>query len=215
MLKKFFKKYLAFALTSMVMASSIFYSPVTVKAAVNKVAQKEFGQPEKLIPPISSAIGLFDGAVGQQDGRNVMYTTVNGTPSVFNVIDLENYKLIDSFVLEGVNQTWVHEVAKDGTAYIGTNGDKPTLWVYSPVKKQVEKLVTLDGESSIWSLITDENNNVYAGTFPGGKVYKYNPTTRELKDFGRMVGNVAQEYVRSIAYDDGFIYAGTEKKKNN
>lgn len=213
MLKKFFKKYLAFALTSMVMASSIFYSPVTVKAAVNKVAQKEFGQPEKLIPPISSAIGLFDGAVGQQDGRNVMYTTVNGTPSVFNVIDLENYKLIDSFVLEGVNQTWVHEVAKDGTAYIGTNGDKPTLWVYSPVKKQVEKLVTLDGESSIWSLITDENNNVYAGTFPGGKVYRYNPTTKDLKDFGRMLGDAAQEYVRSIAYDNGFIYAGTEKKK--
>lgn len=213
MLKKSFKKYLAFALTSVVMASSVFYSSVTVNAAVNKVAQKEFGQPEKLIPPISSAIGLFDGAVGLQDGRNVMYTTVNGTPSVFNVIDLENYKLINSFVLEGVTQTWVHEVAKDGTAYIGTNGDKPTLWAYSPVKKQVEKLVTLDGESSIWSLITDENNNAYVGTFPGGKVYRYNPSTKELKDYGRMVGDATQEYVRSIAYDHCFIYAGTNNKK--
>jgi WD40 repeat protein len=169
----------------------------------------EFGSTKDLITPLNSAPTIYDGASGQEDGHHVLYTTSKGVPAMFNVIDLEENKLLRSLPLEGAADSWQHEVAPDGTVYI-TAGKY--IWGYSPVTKKVEALATIP-ESSLWALAVDENSNAYIGTFPGGKVFQYNKSTKELRDYGKMIGEISQEYVRSMDYHDGYLYVGTAHDK--
>lgn len=169
-----------------------------------KWSYKQYGPPEPLLAPIN-AVSIYDGAVGQEDGHDVLYTTVKGSPAVLNVVDLDDYKLLRSFPLEGAGDSWHHEVAVDGSVYV-TGGKK--LWKYSPVTKQVQPVADF-GTEAPWSLTTDEAGNAYVGTYPGGNVFKYEAATGQITNYGRMIGVQEQEYVRSIAYHQGTIYAGT------
>ncbi|WP_052759566.1 cohesin domain-containing protein [Paenibacillus sp. DMB20] len=175
---------------------------------------KTFGQPVDLGVPISRA-SISDAVVGKEDGKDVFYTTVNGDTAIFNVVDIKNHKLIRSFPLTGTQQSWRQTIAPDGTVYIGgitTSGQtKGDLWAYSPATKTIQNLgQPIPGEKSIWTLITDEHGNVYGGTFQSGKVFKYDPATQKFHDYGSMIQG--QEYVRSIAYHEGFVYAGIGTK---
>ncbi|MCK6259099.1 PQQ-like beta-propeller repeat protein [Fictibacillus sp. KIGAM418] len=50
---------------------------------------------------------------------------------------------------------------------------------------------------------------MFVGTYPGGKVFKYDPLTSKVTDYGRMIGAVSQEYIRSLAVIGDNIYSGT------
>lgn len=138
-----------------------------------------------------------------------MYATAKGSPSVLNVIDIDDYKVLRTLPLAGVSETWSHDVAPNGDLYIATAGGGARLWRYSPATQSAAVVATFTGESFAWCADIDANGNVYVGTYPGGKVYKYNPSNSQIQDFGRMIGTASQEYVRSIAYNNGFVYAGT------
>ncbi|MFK7693225.1 Ig-like domain-containing protein [Paenibacillus sp. HJGM_3] len=172
--------------------------------------QIQFGTPEYRTAPIADAVGVFDGEAGVEDGHNVMYTTVKGIPPMLHVVDLDDYHLVRSVPLEGGGEVWNHAIAPDGTVYITSAGQ---LWAYSPVTKQAEKVFTFPGESTFWCLAIDERGNVYVGTGPGGKVLKYDPVTKQSRDYGRLVTEINQVYVRSIDYSNGYIYAGTSNSK--
>lgn len=181
--------------------------PVTFKG-------KTFGEPVDLGVPVSRA-SVSDAVVGKEDGTDVFYTTVNGDTAIFNVVDIHNNKLLRSFPLTGTQQSWRHTMAPDGTVYIAgitTSGQsKGDLWMYSPVTKTVKNLgEAVSGEKSIWTLTTDEQGNVYGGTFQSGKVFKYDPAAKKSHDYGTMVQG--QEYVRSIAFYKGYVYAGIGTK---
>lgn len=178
-------------------------------AAVNRLDSLQFGSPEALITPIGSSISISDGAVGVEDGHYVMYTTIKGSPGTFNVVDLDDYKLLRTIELEGASDSWHHEVAPDGSVYV-TAGKK--LWMYSPVTKHIGVVATFGSEGP-WSLVTDELGNAYVGTYPGGNVFKYDIATKEVTNYGRMLGVGSEEYVRSLGYHNGFIYAGTAHDK--
>ncbi|WJH36981.1 carbohydrate binding domain-containing protein [Paenibacillus sp. CC-CFT747] len=158
--------------------------------------------------PVETTI-IFNGAVGSENGHDVMYTTAKGSPSVLNVIDLDDYSLLRTLPLPDVSETWSHDVAPNGDVYIASAGGGARLWKYSPGTQTVAVAATFPGESYAWSADIAPDGNVYVGTYPGGKVYKYNPTTSQVYDYGRMIGATSQEYVRSIAYSNGYVYAGT------
>ncbi|WP_409346143.1 Ig-like domain-containing protein [Paenibacillus sp. MBLB4367] len=172
--------------------------------------QIRFGAPEYRTTPIADAVGVFDGEAGVEDGHNVMYTTVKGIPPLLHVVDLDDYRLIRSVPLEGGGEVWNHAIAPDGTVYITSAGQ---LWSYSPVTKQAQKVFTFAGESTFWCLAIDERGNVYVGTGPGGKILKYDPVTKQSRDYGRLVTDINQVYVRAIDYSNGYIYAGTSNSK--
>ncbi|MCP9999682.1 outer membrane protein assembly factor BamB family protein [Streptomyces sudanensis] len=48
---------------------------------------------------------------------------------------------------------------------------------------------------------------MWGGTFPGGKVFRFDPATRAFTDFGQAVPG--QTYVRSIACSGGRVYSGS------
>ncbi|CAM3608268.1 cohesin domain-containing protein [Marinicrinis lubricantis] len=169
-----------------------------------------FGQPEYLLAPIADAVGVFDGEAGIEDGKNVMYTTVKGIPPMLHVVDLDDYQLIRSVPLEGGSDVWNHAIAPDGTVYMTSGGQ---LWAYSPVTKTAEKVFTYAGENTFWCLAIDEQGNIYIGTGPGGKVVKFDPVTKESRDYGTMVDGAGQQYVRAIDYSNGYVYAATSHAK--
>lgn len=174
------------------------------------LSDKVFGAPENLSAPIADTIGLFDGTAGKEDGHNVMYTTVKGIPQMFHVIDIDDYKLVRSIPLDDAGDVWSHRGAPDGTVYMAAGGQ---LWAYSPVTKQARKVFTFPGENVFWAIDIDPAGNVYIATGPGGKVLQYDPVTQQGRDYGRLMGLIGQEYARSIAYSNGYVYVGTSLAK--
>ncbi|MER6611289.1 hypothetical protein ABT282_36795 [Streptomyces sp. NPDC000927] len=164
--------------------------------------------PEADLGVQQETVSINDAVVGTEDGRPAMYTTVSAENAIFNVIDIRDNRLLRSFTLPGVQQSWRHAIGPDGTVYIAaiTGGQTGELWSYSPADKEVRKLGTVPGEKSLWSMTTDPEGNVWIGTFPNGKVFRYDPQSKDFHDYGQMVPG--QQYVRSIAYHDGSVYAG-------
>ncbi|PYI52148.1 hypothetical protein [Paenibacillus flagellatus] len=184
-----------------------------VSAAESKLSQKTYGAPQELLIPNNYTVAIFNGAAGKEDGRNVLYATAKGKPGYLNVIDLEDYKLLRSIPLAPSESSWAHTIAPDGSLYLAADGGGARLWHYSPVTHEAKQVAQIDGESVPNSITTDEQGRVYVGTYPGGKVTRYDPATKQLKDYGRMIGDISQEYVRSIAYQGGNVYAGTAHRQ--
>ncbi len=175
-------------------------------AGVSILENKLFGSLEDLGAPIADTVGLFNGKAGQEDGVNVMYTTVKGIPPMFYVINLDNNTIIRSLEMTGGSDVWSHIIAPNGDVYMASGGE---LWRYSPVTKQVAKVLSYSGENVFWTLTHDEAGNIYIATGPNGKILQYNPVTGTINDYGRLMGHIDQEYVRSIAYSNGYVYGGT------
>ncbi|SDD65277.1 hypothetical protein SAMN02799630_04532 [Paenibacillus sp. UNCCL117] len=190
------------------LAAALLASAPVSQAAAQSWHGKSFGSPVDLGVPTYS-ISINDAVFGKEDGREVYYSTVSSNNAVFNVVDVRDNKLLRSFELTGVAQSWRHAIAPDGTVYIAgiTSSNRGELWSYSPSTKTVQKLgEPIPGEKSLWSMTVDEEGNIYGGTFQSGKVFRYDPVARTFRDYGTMVPG--QEYVRSMAYYKGFLYAG-------
>lgn len=175
----------------------------------SKLARTYFGEPQKLTAPLNQAISIFNGAVGTEDGHRVMYTTTKGFPAKLNVLDIEDYKLKRVIDLEDSENSWAHEVVPNGDLYVATEGGGAKLWRYSPVTKKAELVYKFPGESFAFSITSNEEGKVFVGTYPSGKVFKYDPETKKVTDYGRMIGAVSQEYIRSLAVIGDNIYSGT------
>ncbi|WP_418037726.1 hypothetical protein [Paenibacillus xylanilyticus] len=179
------------------------------QAEESRLTQKNFSAPEELLIPNNYTVAVFNGTVGYEDGKPVMYATSKGKPGFLNVIDLEEYKLLRTVSLGPSESSWAHTVAPNGTLYVAAEGSGARLWEYSPVTHQAVQVAQFEGQSVSNSITTDEQGRVYVGTYPGGKVWQYDPVTKQVRDYGRVIGALDQEYVRSIAYQGGYIYAGT------
>ncbi|WP_339296386.1 hypothetical protein MKY82_14350 [Paenibacillus sp. FSL W7-1279] len=188
-------------------------SGVAAASGESRLAQKTYGTPEEILIPNNYTVAVFNGTAGKEEGRNVLYATSKGKPGHLNVIDLEDYKLLRSIPIGPSESSWAHTTAPDGTLFLAADGGGARLWSYSPVTHVPVQVAQFDGQSVPNSITTDEQGRVYVGTYPGGKVYQYDPATKQTKDYGRVIGLLDQEYVRSIAYQGGNIYAGTAHKQ--
>ncbi|WP_121614127.1 carbohydrate binding domain-containing protein [Mesobacillus foraminis] len=196
------------ALSPMVSPSTL---AVTGESATNAATQDDLVD---LGTPIQTA-QTIDAVYGQENGVNVVYTTVTGSASSgdwaqFNVIDIDNQKLLGSYPLEGTSNSWAHVITPDGKVFIGAS---KKMFMYSPETREVKDLgVPINGTESIWSLTSDEKGNVYGGIYSasvGGRIFKIDANTLAATDFlGKRVDE-KENYVRSMVFYDGSIYAGT------
>ncbi len=198
------------------MLLTIFAGEEQVNANSGKTALsgRLFGETIDLGPQAytASSASVIDAVIGVENGRAVIYTTASTHNAVFNVVDIEHNELIFSAAMAGVQQVWRHSLAPNGDVYIATvsvkNGSNAgELWRYSPANRKIVNLgEPLPGEKSLWSMTVAPDGMVYGGSFQGGKVFGYNPDTNQFRDYGQMVAG--QQYVRSIAYYEGYLYAG-------
>ncbi len=166
---------------------------------------RTFAQPEDLGTVLQS-ISTIDTAYGTENGKPVMYTSASGTPSTFNVIDLQSNQLLRTFPLPGVGSVWTHTVDASGNVYIAGDGK---LYRYSPTALTVMDMGAVPGRA-IYGLSTDEAGNVYGGSYPNAKVFKYDVASSTFRDYGTV--QEGQDYVRGAAYYGGSIYAGIGSK---
>ncbi|MCM3781665.1 hypothetical protein M3231_01650 [Neobacillus mesonae] len=208
-MKKPFFKIVAMFMCLLLVIIAYPLNPASVSAAESTLSQKNYGEPEELLVPNNYTVAVFNGAVGYEDGKPVMYATSKGKPGYLNVIDLEEYKLLRTVSLAPSESSWAHEVAPNGNLYVASEGSGARLWEYSPVTHEAVQVAAFEGQSVSNSITSDEQGRIYVGTYPGGKVWQYDPATKQVRDYGRVIGALDQEYVRSIAYQGGYIYAGT------
>lgn len=158
---------------------------------------------------------IIDMAFGQLDGRTVGYTATSSSGSLLNVIDIASNTYVQSAAMPSVIQVWKLEVAPNGKVYVAAIGVGETgqqrgeLWIYDPTSNEATMAGVVPGASSNWSMVIDERSNAYIGTYKTGEVVEYDAATGAFTRFGQVEG---QEYVRSIEYHNGYVYAGTGTK---
>ncbi|MGH3655098.1 MAG: hypothetical protein ACRDUA_00415 [Micromonosporaceae bacterium] len=150
------------------------------------------------------SVAALDTAYGTEAGDDVLYTTVNGSPASFQVVDLDTYQLLRTIPLPGTTSAWSHTVDPDGNVVIASSGK---LFRYSPATKQVEDLGQVPGAVALYGVATDSDGDIVVGTYPDAKVVRWDSATRTYLDLGTVADG--QEHVRGMAYRDGVAYAGT------
>lgn len=170
-----------------------------------------FGEEQRVGIPVQVP-SIIDMAFGELDGRTVGYTATSSDGSLLNVIDIASNTFVQGAPMPTVIQVWKLETAPNGKVYVAAIGKDPAgaqrgeLWIYDPASNEAVFAGVVPGASSNWSLVVDEQSNAYVGTYKTGEVVKYDAATGEFARWDRVEG---QEYVRSIEYHDGHIYAGT------
>ncbi|MFC7547686.1 hypothetical protein [Plantactinospora sp. GCM10030261] len=153
---------------------------------------------------------LIGGAVGPgPDGRAVIWSAVTGNPAHLAAVDPRTGQTISYQPLEGSPGSYAVVVAPDGSVYVGTY-ESGSLYRRRPGRNSpIENLGTpLPGETYIWRLAVDKAGLIYGGTSLGGKVFRYDPSTGAVRDYGPILAG--NKYVRSIAVWNGKIYAGSQ-----
>lgn len=158
--------------------------------------------------PVHS-VTILGAAVGKdQNGHPMVYTvSSNGNPAVLSVLDGRTGELVNSFKLEGAAGAWGATAVPGGDVYLSSYNNA-YLFRYTPGADHVVrlKIPRASKEKVLYSTTYDDQGNVYFGSYPNAKVIMYNPTTNKFKDYGTIMKG--REYVRSVAYGHGKIYAG-------
>lgn len=211
--KKRYRKLLSSFLIAMLITSFFQFSASAEanqeETVVAKLNGRGFKEVQNLGTPATGAV-VTDAVFGKENGKDVVYTTANG--GLFNVIDVKNNTVLFNAQLGKVSQVWTHIIAPDGTVYIAglAEGNAGQLWSYSPATKSVKNLGIPDASHQFWSSTTDDDGNVYIGTYKEkeGKIFKYDVTQQKFIDLGKVDAEGDASYVRSLTYHNGYLYAG-------
>ncbi|MFG3708147.1 hypothetical protein ACGF7U_25915 [Micromonospora sp. NPDC047670] len=134
-----------------------------------------------------------------------IYTATGGvTPIVVGGYDLAEQRVNQRYELPSGGGAWA--TTSVGTdLYVGTY-EPGDLYRIDTTGTEVTKVADVSPDRYIWALDTAPDGVVYGGTYPGGRVFSYDPVTGVTRDYG--VAVPGEQYVRSIAIDATTIYAG-------
>ena len=146
------------------------------------------------------------------EGRDVIYTVVQGTPAMLTVIDVETEQVTGSIPMPDTSGAWSVKVSSDGTVYLGAY-NKGLLYRYFPETGELRNLghPLPTKDSVLYPMDTGPDGKMYGGTYPTGSVYMYDPATDTFADFGTMAYTTSGErWTRVTVYDAerNKIYAG-------
>jgi len=183
------------------LGAGLFSSPG--KAAGRDLAALTFSAPEDLGAPLKT-VSVFNGGYGHlPGGKPVAAFTVKGSPGILYVVDAETRKLVFRAPLPGTDDaSSAVEIARDGTVYAG--GTAGTLYAWRAGAKQIERIGVTD--KVILSLAEAPDGDLYMGTFPGGRLFRYAPKTRKMTDLGAVAPG--EQYATSLAFDGDTLYVG-------
>ncbi|MFA4867327.1 MAG: hypothetical protein WC623_03965 [Pedobacter sp.] len=136
------------------------------------------------------------------------YTIQTGSPARLIGYNGTTASLAVNLPLTGVTGSWSMTVATDNSVYIASN--QGILLRYD----QTTQTVTTIGkpaatETYLWDLATGKNGEIFIGTYPGCRVYRYHPSSG-FTDVGSGALITGENYVRSVEYHEptDMVYAG-------
>lgn len=170
---------------------------------------RNYQAPVNLGPMVSVNLGQA-GAIQQNSlGENEVYFHTNGLPGKFYAVDAETGELKFSELIPNSEAIWAMTVGSDKNVYFSVTGDGK-LYRYLPAQKKIELLGTNPSGSWVWDLEASPDGKIYGGTYNSdksdGKVFEYDIATGTFRNYGSV--KTGQDYVRGIAVDGDYIYAG-------
>jgi len=130
------------------------------------------------------------------------------------VILAVNKKIVKDFKLDAVRTSTVFSMLNyKGMLIIGT--DDRGIFVWNKVNGNVKNYSTRDGLSSntIYSLVTDDHDVIWAGTGRGANRFLYNEKSKTftVKGNGSSKNPILESNQNAILYNDGKVWIGTTK----
>lgn len=108
---------------------------------------------------------------------------------------------------------WSLASGLDGQVYVGTSLSPGALFLrYDPKTDRVEKIAQADGEQILYWMDVSVDGMIYAGSYPGARLYRYAPATREFENLVRMDERQTYNLSGAVARD-GKIYSGVGMKE--
>lgn len=158
--------------------------------------ETDFGMPtDPVVVAFAQAFGT------SPNGRSQAYFVAEGQPLYtveFAVVDLRTgEKVYHTRLPRGGRSKAICYSAVEGSVYIGTRSGE--LYRHRLGTEDLDFLGTpldapaggTDGDmgeaDGIYKLAAGEDGAIYGGTYPGGRVFSYNPEADEVRDYGQMV----------------------------
>lgn len=155
----------------------------------------------------SRTASIVGATVHRTDRGDFAYVVTRGqTPPVLAELDLTTRELTRTVRLDRGEGAW-GVVGSGDSIYAGTYA-YPDLYRFDIATGEVELVETIGPDGGmVWCLATTPDGTVYAGTYPRGEVWGHDPRTGEVWNWGTAA--TGEPYVRALAADDDFVYAGT------
>ncbi|MGG3280263.1 S-layer homology domain-containing protein [Paenibacillus solani] len=218
-------KYLrVFLYSGEISLTEAYFDDISIeRLAYEAPLDRQYEVPEVLGDMVNVNLGQAGAVQTNANGDNEAYFVTNGKPGSFFAVDGETGALKFQQVIPNTVATWAMTIGSDKNVYFAGTEDG-ILYRYIPTEQRIENLSYNGLDSWTWDLeaidyIIDEGKDhsdpenigikVYGGTFDqsaGGKVYEYDTVTKQFRQYG--VVDPGQQYVRGIAVDDKYIYAG-------
>lgn len=141
---------------------------------------------------------------GQVLGNDAYVVTRGLSPTILGVYDMTTKQVVDKVTIPTGGGAWASTI-QGNDLYIGTYY-VADLYKFDTVTHELTKIASFPNDTYVWDLYTSPDGKIFAGTYPSGSVYEYDPSTGTVTDLGAAVPG--QQYVRSVAVDSTTIYAG-------
>jgi hypothetical protein len=170
------------------------------------------GEPDTPQVPAEVGVGIFtnEGAqltatdlqggafVQHAGGQEYAYMVVNGKPGHLVGYDMAANKVVADLPLTGADGSIALAASTDNWLYIG--GSNAHLYRTRPGSLQLEDLgVVLPGQTTISTLVAGKDGEVFGGTYPGCRIFRYHPADG-FSDAGKGAVVPGESYVRSVVY---------------
>ncbi|MEV4217766.1 PQQ-binding-like beta-propeller repeat protein [Nonomuraea sp. NPDC049725] len=188
--------------------------PALVSPGAASAAPSRCGYPAvTTYGPASVTAAIVGAAV--HEGR--AYVVSRGPkPPVIAEIDLATRKVVRSATLpdgpaDGEPEGGWAVAVSGGKVYVGTY-PVPDLYSFDIATGEVAHLHSFGKVGGfVWSLAAAPDGTLYAGTSSDGRVWEYVPGTGAVRRYGVLAQG--EHYVRAVAADDRYVYAGLLEKK--
>jgi WD40 repeat protein len=187
----------------------IIFTSCKVKSVNNYNVKKEdsIGVFTNLGVQLRSANLQASAFVQDDNGKEYAYTIVRGRPGHLVGYDMQTNKVIADIALATAEGAIDMVSSTDNWLYIGASNGK--LYRTRPGSQQIEDLGTaLAGTAEILDMIPGKDGEIFGGTYPTGKIFRYHPEI----GFSDVAGQIVKDenYVRSISYhsETGKLFAG-------
>lgn len=165
--------------------------------------QGEIEKPEEAgiftnVGPQLTAVSLQESAFAQDAaGNEYAYSVVSGKPGHLVCFDMQANKIVADIEIPGANGSTAM-VSTDNWLYIG--GSNAHLYRTRPGSKNIEDLgLVLPSQTTILDLVAGKDGEVFGGTYPGGRVFRYHSTSG-FSDVSNGAVVAGESYARSLVY---------------
>lgn len=174
-----------------------------------QAAQIDLGEMLDSSWSINSVVAMPNGTVYMGTSPNAeLIKYKNGKASFVYAPPIENASELDGDEMPMANRH-IFAMAPDitGRLLVAISGDSCELLRFDGNKRKV--LFQSNYDKYIFAITVDERGNIYMGTGPHGRVYRFDPLGKKLS----IIAELPDNNVLSLATDpEGFVYAGTDER---